>query len=369
VIVGIDAREAAGPRTGQRAGAAGRSRYVREIVSRLPALAPDLRFLLYTAEPGDVELPENARWRTVGGPGPAWHARAAHAARRECALYFSTSTYVTPQLLPRYVQTVFDTIAFRKAARPQIRAAWIERATMRRAIRRAARIVAISARTAADLEALVPESRGKVDVTPLAADERFHAARPAAELAAVRMRYGLPPDFVLATGTIEPRKNLELLVRAYGDLPTDVRAATPLVLAGRRGWESDAVFDAIATLPPDSVRHLDFVPDEDLPALYSAATLFCYPSLYEGFGLPVLEAMQSGTPVVTSNVSSLPEVGGDAVRYVDPHDRAALAGTLAELLSDSAARATLARAGLDRARAFSWDDTAAKTLDAIRRAA
>jgi len=369
-VVGVDAREAAGPRRGQRAGAAGRARYVAELVSRLPALDPAARFVLYTdaSAAAPPPAPANATRRELRGAGLPWHVRAARAARRECTLYLSTTTYVTPQLLPRYVQTVYDVIAFKEVARPQARAARIERATMRRAVRRAARILAISEATAADLRELVPEAGDKIVVTPLAADPRFRTAIPDETLARVRTRYGLPDSFVLATGTIEPRKNLDRLVRAYGALPDELRRGCPLVLAGRRGWDADPVFAAIAELDGASVRHLDFVPDEDLPGLYAAATVFCYPSLYEGFGLPVLEAMQSGTPVVTSNVSSMPEVGGDAVRYVEPHDEASIAASLADLLSDAAARAELSRAGVERARRFSWEETARLTMDALRAA-
>jgi glycosyltransferase involved in cell wall biosynthesis len=370
MVVGVDAREAAGPAPTRPIGAAGRGRYVREVLTRLPARAPETRFVLYTNAPPELDgLPPNAEWRPLPGGGLTWHGRVGRRARRECDLYFSTASYLTPFFLGPYVQTVYDLIPFRPAALPHGRAGRIERLTLRRALRGARAIVTISKATAGDLCELLPEVEEKVTVTPLAADARFRPDVPAEEVAAVRRRHGLPETFVLSIGTIEPRKNLTRLVEAFAALPDATRRDCGLVLAGRKGWGYEPVFEAIAARGDDRIVHLDFVPEDDLPALYAAATVFCYPSLYEGFGLPVLEAMQAGTPVVTSNVSSLPEVGGDAVRYADPYDVDDLAAALDELLGDEARRDELRRAGLERAREFSWERTAERTLEVLRAAA
>src|SRR5439155_10747587 len=148
----------------------------------------------------------------------------------------------------------------------------------------------------------------KSSVVPLAASETLTTEVPADE---VRRRYGLEQPFVLSTGTLEPRKNLQRLIEAFARLPDELRRKHLLVLVGPRGWEESEI---VRQAEAEGVRLLGHVPDEDLGALYRLCTVFCYPSLYEGFGLPVLEAMQAGAPVVTSNVSSLPEVGGDAAR-------------------------------------------------------
>ncbi len=366
MIIGIDAREAAGK-------PAGKGRYVQELLRRLPGLDPQIEWRCFTREvPSSVALPANASWEVLAGRGLAWH-RAASKAATACDVYFSTTSYLTPQLLKvPYVLTVFDLISFQPLAIPQRRARLIERRTLARAAKRAAGILTISEATAADLRQMLPAAGGKISVTPLAADSRFKPAEqyPAGALQNVRDRYGLPDSFILTTGTLEPRKNLERLVRAYATLPSSLRAATPLVLAGKRGWQEQGIFEAIAALPdPSQVRHLDFVPDDALAPLYAAATVFCYPSLYEGFGLPVLEAMQSATPVVTSNVSSLPEVGGSAVRYVDPLEPGQIAAGLQELLGDPAERQRLGAAGRTRAEQFSWDRTATATLETLRRVA
>jgi len=172
---------------------------------------------------------------------------------------------------------------------------------------------------------------------------------------------------VLAVGTLEPRKNLPRLVEAYAALPEGLQAAHPLLVAGRIGWEAAETLDALKRLG-ERCRLLGAVTDPQLGALYERCTVFCYPSLAEGFGLPVLEAMAAGTPVITSDTSSLPEVGGDAVEYVTPADTGSIQASLQRLLSDPERRAALSRAGRARARQFSWDSHAELTLGALERA-
>ena len=178
--------------------------------------------------------------------------------------------------------------------------------------------------------------------------------------APVRARYGLAPDYLLHVGTLQPRKNLARLMEAAASL----RARWPelqLVLAGQPGWQAGPIL-AQARAHSDSVRLLDYVPDDDLPGLYSGARAFVFPSLYEGFGFPVLEAMACGTPVVCSNTSSLPEVAGEAALLMDPEDTAALAGAIGRLLEDTALRENLIARGLEQARKFSWERAAQETL-------
>ena len=168
---------------------------------------------------------------------------------------------------------------------------------------------------------------------------------------------------MLSVGTLEPRKNLQRLIAAHRSLPDELRQAHPLVLVGPKGWEIDEVLRRHRA----DVQLLGFVDDDDLAALYSLCTVFAYPSLYEGFGLPVLEALQSGAPVITSRMSSLPEVAGDAARYVDPRAEGEIAAALRELLESPTAREELARGGPERAARFSWDRTAGETLAILER--
>ena len=225
----------------------------------------------------------------------------------------------------------------------------------------------LSRSTEADLVRFFPRADGKTAVIPLAANSRFHDPPPGPELAALTRRYGVDPGgFVMASGTLEPRKNIVRLIRAHARLPEDLRRSNPLLLVGPRGWEEEELMRVAAGAP--EVRLAGFVPDEDLVGLYAACTVFCYPSLYEGFGLPVLEAMAAGAPVITSRVSSLPEVGGDAVAYVTPEDEASIRDTLERLLRSPEERAQLAAHGRKRAGGYSWHTTALRMLRELERA-
>lgn len=210
-------------------------------------------------------------------------------------------------------------------------------------------------------------SEADVFVARLASSAEFHP-RPATETEATLAGYGLRHGgYALYTGTIEPRKNLVALIDAYARLPQAIRMATPLVLAGHRGWQNEAIMARIEAARGEGwLYYLGFVPDEHLPLLFSGARIFAFPSLYEGFGLPVLEAMASGVPVVTANRSSLPEVGGDAALYVEPEDVVALTEALERALHDEDWRATALEKGFAHARSFSWAQCAADTLVAYR---
>ncbi len=363
MIIGLDAREAAGH-------PAGKGRYVQEMLRYLPEAGQADRFVAYVHDIPDLKLPANAAWQPLGASGLSWHREAARRAARECDVYFATTSYLTPQFLRLpFVMTVYDLITFKDFAIPQRRARAIERLTLKRAVKRASGVLTISQATADDLIALVPEAAGNVTVTPLAADERFAKKPSASRIKALKQKYQLPDSFILTTGTIEPRKNLARLLTAYTGLPETLRRKYGLVLAGKRGWQADEIWETLeASRRTDDVHYLDFVSDEELADLYGAATVFCYPSLYEGFGLPVLEAMTAGLPVITSATSSLPEVGGEAVRYVDPYDTESIGAGLTDLLGSAAKRGRLARAGRKRAQEFSWQRTAAQTLEALHAA-
>jgi alpha-1,3-rhamnosyl/mannosyltransferase len=177
----------------------------------------------------------------------------------------------------------------------------------------------------------------------------------------VRARYGLARPFVLFVGTIEPRKNVDLLLDAFESLPLPLREHHELVIAGPIGWNVDHVVDRLRL-----VRYLGYIPEPDLAPLTAAAEVFVYPSLYEGFGFPVAQAMAAGVPVITSNVSSLPEIAGNASLLVDPRSQSELHTALARLLTSPDLRISLAAAGRARARDFRWEQCAAKSLDFFR---
>ena len=202
-------------------------------------------------------------------------------------------------------------------------------------------------------------------VNPVFAPREEAACR--AVLASRGLRYG---GYVLSVGTLEPRKNLAAAIRAFAALPERLRAVTPLVIAGHRGWLSGEIERLIhAGDAAGWLRFLGFVPQEELPVIYAGARLFVYPSRYEGFGLPVVEAMASGVPVITSSVSCLPEITGDAADLVHPDDTDGLRISMERFLEDEGHRTELRARGIERARRFSWQRCAEETVAVYRRVA
>ncbi|MDH4066569.1 MAG: glycosyltransferase family 4 protein, partial [Acidobacteriota bacterium] len=245
----------------------------------------------------------------------------------------------------------------------------LNRPLMRAAIRGADAIVTVSHSARRDLLRLHPVDPERVTVVHEAASPAFRPVTDPARLDTVRRRHGLPARFVLYVGTIEPRKNLPRLLEAFararrGGLPHR------LVCVGPYGWASRDLAGHVVQLGlVDQVLFTGYVPFEDLPAIYSLADLFVFPSLYEGFGLPVVEAMACGTPVVTSASSSLAEIAGDAAMTVDPTSIDALAEAIGRLGRDADLRRALSALGLARAESFSWAQAAREMLAVYRRAA
>jgi len=231
--------------------------------------------------------------------------------------------------------------------------------------RRATAIIAVSEATRADLYGLYGIDPAKVTVIPEAAAPHFAPQSPE-RVDAVRARYGLPPRYLLSVGTIEPRKNLGRLVEAAGPLISQ-GLIDGVVLVGSLGWLYEGFLRELERSPlRERVLFPGFVADEDLPAVYAGAEITVQPSLYEGFGLPVLEAMASGSPVCASRAASLPEVGGDAARYFDPRNVEEMTAVLAEVLRHPEQREAMRERGLQRASLFSWQRTAEETLALYR---
>ena len=246
------------------------------------------------------------------------------------------------------------------------------RITVRRSVREASQVIALSAHARQDIIDTYKVSPEKVTAIPLAAADHFKPIKNDAELQRVKQTYGIDGDYILTVGAIQPRKNLARLVAAYSRL----RRAKPegnlpkLVLAGKCAWLYDETLRAIAELElKESVILTGYVPEKDLPALYSGALCFVYPSYFEGFGLPPLEAMQCGAPVVVGNQTSLPEVVGDAGVLVDPFDVDALAAAITSVISNSNLRTELGVKGQARAKLFEWRETARQTLTIYQKAA
>lgn len=239
-----------------------------------------------------------------------------------------------------------------------------------RALERADVIIAVSAYVAGELQAYYGLSAEKLRVIHHGVDPAFESTAPAAVQPVLR-RYNLESDgYILSLATLEPRKNLDRLISAYERLPPGIRRQWPLVLAGAPGWRSSETRARIDRLvAAGTVRHLGYIPAADRAALYAGARAFAYPAIYEGFGLPPLEAMASGVPVLSSNRSAMPEVAGDAAHLVDPYDVEAMTTGLRNLLEDESLRAQLRGRGLARASGFTWQQCAAATVGAYQQAA
>lgn len=286
---------------------------------------------------------------------------------------FHAPYYIRPYWLPLpSVVTLYDVISARYPEylpSPAARLAF--EVTTRLSLATSQQVLTLSEASRGDLIALYGVRPDRITVTPLAADATFRPLPPD-ETEPVRARLGLPPNFILYLGINKPHKNLVRLVEAWQQVltaETDSISSAQLVLAGREDPRYPQARQRAAELGlGERVRFLGDVAEADLPALYNLATLFVFPSLYEGWGLPVLEAMACGTPVVCGNRSSLPEVAGSAARLVDPADVGSIAGAIRELLSDPTQRAVMRQRGLEQAARFSWDRVALLTLEAYQKA-
>lgn len=238
-------------------------------------------------------------------------------------------------------------------------------ASVRAAVRRARRVLTISEHARRDIVRLLGVPEPRVDVTYPAAEERYTVLEKD-RVAAFRAARGLPETFILTVGTLEPRKNVAGLLAAYARLRAP---RPPLYVVGGSGWRVSPIFERLGRLGiADDVHFVGFVPDDELPLWYNTARLFVFPSLYEGFGLPVLEALACGTPVIASDVASLPEVGGKAAVLVSPQDTDGLTRAMQRVLDDARLRTELRAAGRIQASRFSWRAMAEQTAASYARA-
>jgi len=231
------------------------------------------------------------------------------------------------------------------------------------AVKYADKIIAVSENTKKDTVKYFSCDPEKIEVVYLGADERFRVYNKI-EINAVLSKYNINKKYIFNVGSIEPRKNLIGLFNAYNSLPDNLKEEYDLIITGSCGWLNSEIYGTVKNLGlQNKIRFTGSVPDEDLPYLYNGATIFVYPSFYEGFGLPVLEAMQCGCPVITSNNSSLPEVAGDAALFINPDVVNDIKNGMEKSLMDEGLRKELSIKGLNRARKFSWEKCARETLE------
>ena len=369
--IGIDAsRVAVAARTGTE-------HYTYELLAALAQLDRRNRYTLYcnTRPAALPPLGPNFALRAIPFPRLWSHARLS----AELALHPPDTLFIPAHVLPlgaplrrrRTVVTIHDMgyLHFPEAHTPMHRR-YLRLSTLWSA-RAASHVIAISGATRDDLVRHAGIAPAKISVIHHGVSARFRPAGDAAQ-AAARARYGISQPYFFYIGTVQPRKNLARLIEAFAQaLSGSPHLQAPggdlqLVIAGKRGWLTEAIERRAAELSvADRVRFVGYVPDDDVPALLSGALGFVFPSLYEGFGMPVLEAMACGTPVLAANSSSLPEVAGTAALLVNPTDTAAIAGGMARLAADAELRAELRALGLARAAEFSWQRCAQATLQVL----
>jgi glycosyltransferase involved in cell wall biosynthesis len=347
--------------------------YVRNLLRQLARQDTTHEYVVF-CQSQDVETVDalGPRFRAAVEDAPNYSIAEQFAIpmdlRREAIDLFHAPHYVLPGLTPcRSVVTIHDCIHLRFPQYLPSRLGYAyARAQMWTATHRAARVMTVSEASKRDILRYfrVPESR--IDVIYNAIDERFWQQPDAEAIALVRERYQLTGPFVLYAGNIKPHKNLERLIESFHLLRQDSPELKDvlLLIIGDEISKYASLRRAVHRHKLHKhVRFFGFVADQTLAALYRLAAVFVFPSLYEGFGLPPLEAMASGTPVITSNVSSLPEVVGDAALMIDPYEPAAIADAMRRVLTDAALRDDLRRRGLARAREFSWERSIARVRE------
>lgn len=351
---------------------AGIHQYIDQVLRNLPA-DEEMTYRLYTRRPRDWS--DRPAFRPVGSRLPtanrlariAWEQAVwPFAARRDRLDLMHSMAFATPRLAPcPVVVTIYDLSFIENPETfPAAQRRYLAAETAYSS-RQATRLIAISESGRRDIHRVYGTPLSRIDVIAPGVGAAYRPLS-ADEVAAFRRRQGLPDTFLLHVGTLQPRKNIPVLLEALAHLG---RPGLPLVLIGGKGWSYEAIFARVSALGlGDQVRFAGYVADEELPLWYGAASALVVPSLYEGFGLPIVEALACGTPVVAADSSSLPEAGGDVALYFDPRDPAELAARLATTLDDPAIRARARTAGPAHAAHFSWARAGQETAAVYRRA-
>jgi len=347
--IAIDFREAAKPTR------AGKGEYIFQLVKALIRLQTDDQLILLVEPHQNFSLPAG-RWTAKAVPwsGLFWHLWVAGWLEfcRPIDLYFSPTSVIVPTLVRsvKVITILHDFTVWRFPAYHFSKAIMIERWLMPLTLRASNHLVAISQFTRQEAISLFKVPDQKLTIVPAAKGEQFSVSVPTpATISALQTKYHLPNKFLLYLGTIEPRKNIKRLIAAF-QAAVEPETDTSLVLAGGRGWSAQQL---LADAGPRVIT-TGYIDDSDRPLLYNLALALVFPSLYEGFGLPPLEAMACGTPVITSRTASLPEVVGDAALLVDPTNTAELTQAIRQLLSSPQLREELRQKGLIQAQKFTW---------------
>jgi glycosyltransferase involved in cell wall biosynthesis len=353
--IAIDARECT-------PNGAGKGRYVSELINSLKNIDHQNNYYLLVKSELSISLPSN--FKKIKLPKYPYFWIRKNLKKINIDVFLSPTSYL--MCLFSNVKTIIvvhDLAVFLEPkARPKLKTKLIEKLTLKLALVKAQKVVAVSANTKKDILNNFKIEAGKIEVILLAA-----MTKSANSSVDIFKKYNLPSKYILYVGTIEPRKNLDNLIKAYALMSDNLKENFHLVFVGKRGWNSDSIDSTISqTKTSQYIHEVGFIPDEELPLFYKNAYLFVYPSWYEGFGLPVLEAMNNSLPVITSNISSLPEVVGEGGILVSPSDIKQISHEIIKLLTNESLAHKYALAGKKQAEEFSWNKTASQMLELLK---
>jgi glycosyltransferase involved in cell wall biosynthesis len=348
------------------------------MVRELETIDQENSYYLYSHREFDLPF-ENPRWhkrvgsRGLGLPSVVWFwTEGRRAILKDHLDLFWSAVYIPSGSLPSSVKRILTVHDLEWRLYPETMSLgtyYAHRLLVWPSVRQADRIVTDSESTARDLRRVLNVPESKIETIHLGVSSAYRLQEHERAAQYVAAKYGVSSHYALAVGTVQPRKNLVTLVQAMKILRGRAGTSFQLLVAGARGWKNTALDETIKRLglSGDDIRFLGIVPEEDLPVLYSGSWLFVFPSLYEGFGLPLVEAMACGAPVIASNTSSIPEVVGDAALLVPPTQPEAFAEAILRVRNDEDLRRTMIEKGLRRAACFGWDNAARQLLECMRK--
>ncbi len=364
--IAIDIREAGHEKTGK-------GWYTYNLVHSLLKIDSHNEYIFYTDQnKNPFKEFKNAHIRTIPGKSLMWHFNVIKDLKKTFAnglpfdLFFAPTSYIIPCFAPknlRVIITVHDLVAFLFPSTHNTKAVIIERLTLKKALKKAAKVFVVSQNTENDLLTRFQYPKEKIHEVPCAPADFYKEEISEKELTTFKKKHKLPDRFILAVGTLEPRKNFSTLIKSF----VIIKRRNPdckLVIVGKKGWKYSAIEDALKKYQLENdVIFPGYLEDDELRKTYHLASVFVFPSLYEGFGIPPLEAMSCGCPVVSSNVASLPEVIGDSGLLIDPKNAHKWADAVCSLLDNEQTRNMLIERGKRRAEKFSWENSAKIALE------
>jgi glycosyltransferase involved in cell wall biosynthesis len=358
--IAIDIRAAGGEKTGK-------GFYTFNLVQSLIELDQENDYVLYTKDGiAGFQRFQNVTVKRITGRGLLWHFNVVRDIRKNTPdIFWAPSSYIIPSFLSSKIKTfltVHDLVAFHFPSNHNKKATIVEKIFLRRALKKADTVLSVSENTKKDLlEKFKFLQGGKISTIYCAASDSFKTL-PSEELAKFAQKTKLPKKFFLAVGTLEPRKNYPRMLRAFKFL-SDHYPEYHLIIVGKEGWQYQEIYDEIcANYLKKKVHFLGYLSGNGLVNLYNLAEALVFPSLYEGFGIPPLEAMKCTCPVIASNISSIPEVVGDSAILINPKEEKEIAGAMEKIIVDENFRNNLRRNGTIQAKKFSWDRSAKRLL-------